>query len=129
MRQLKSVASNAVIGPMPLIPLLIASQTVLVPIPTEVTSPTPVTTTLRFKRDSKKFAALGETRGARLSSSTRYSRWHSSRSRSSRRLHPEYRGRTPPRTPSPARRYQASRRQDHRQSSRWDRLEIHPPPV
>jgi len=52
-----------VIGPMPFVPLLIASQTVLVPIPTEVTSPTPVTTTRRFKRDSKNFAAPGELLG------------------------------------------------------------------
>src|SRR5262245_38165306 len=50
MRQRKFEASNAVIGPMPLAPLLMAAHTGSVPIPTEVTNPTPVTTTRRFKR-------------------------------------------------------------------------------
>ena len=53
MRQLKPVASKAVIGPMPFWPLLMASQTGSVPIPTEVSNPTPVTTTLRCKQDSR----------------------------------------------------------------------------
>ncbi len=47
MRQLNPVVSNAVMGPIPLVPLLIAAQDSSVPIPTEVTKPTPVTTTLR----------------------------------------------------------------------------------
>src|ERR1019366_9008314 len=52
MRQLNSVASNDVMVSIPFAPFLMASQTVSVPMPTEVTRPTPVTTTLRCKRDS-----------------------------------------------------------------------------
>ena len=39
MRQLKSVASKAVMGAMPFAPFWMASQTVSVPIPTEVSKP------------------------------------------------------------------------------------------
>jgi hypothetical protein len=49
MRQLKQVASKALMGAIPFSPFLMASQTASVPIPTEVSNPTPVTTTLRDK--------------------------------------------------------------------------------
>src|SRR5262249_26253865 len=60
MRQLNCDASKEVMGPMPLVPFLIASQTVSVPIPTEVNMPTPVTTTLRCcKRELRGLDGLG----------------------------------------------------------------------
>src|SRR5579863_148745 len=49
MRQLNSAASKAAMGPMPLVPFLMASQVASVPVPTADSSPTPVTTTLRCK--------------------------------------------------------------------------------
>jgi hypothetical protein len=54
MRQLNADASNAVMGAMPFTLLLMALQTGSVPVPTEASSPTPVTTTLRGKRNSQK---------------------------------------------------------------------------
>src|SRR5579863_8188887 len=49
MRQEKAAASNCVMGPMPHLPAQIASHDVSVPIPSGVSKPTPVTTTLRVK--------------------------------------------------------------------------------
>src|SRR5580698_7487335 len=48
-RQSKAVASKCVMGPMPLLPASRLLQTSSVPIPHPQTSPTPVTTTRRFK--------------------------------------------------------------------------------
>ena len=57
MRQEKAVASNCVIGPMPLSPAQNAFQVASVPMPSGVSKPTPVTTTLRDNEYS-----LGKTR-------------------------------------------------------------------
>src|ERR1022692_3319482 len=57
MRQEKRWASKAVIGPMPLLPARTPCQVASVPMPTEDSKPTPVTTTLRDKQ-----ILLGKTR-------------------------------------------------------------------